>query len=298
LRRVRTALVSLALLLPAACQPPPQPFRSFDPAREQPLSAPASPAGVLVRAVIGAPHPVALAEATARALTRYDVVANTGAGNLRSWLLTAVAETTPTDNTGVLELRIRWDINDNNGRSRGAFDQRTRVRATEWAAGAPALLHRLAAAAAMELAPRFADANAPGVTQRTLTVSSVDGAPGDGGVSLKRALDSALRRRGFHVTDTVVDDGIVIAGTVRVSRLNAASDEVRIAWTAMAPDGAVLGTVEQRNSVPAGSLSRRWGRAASDVAEAAAPGIARLIARAQVVSSQGARGIVNHAAGG
>jgi hypothetical protein len=186
---------------------------------------------------------------------------------------------------GMLDLRIRWDLNDNNGRPRGAFDQRTRVPATEWAAGTPALLRRLAAAAAMELAPRFADANAPGVTQRSLTVSSVDGAPGDGDVSLRRALDSALRRRGFHVTNTVVDDGIVIAGTVRVSRLNAASDEVRIAWTAMAPDGAVLGIVEQRNSVPAGSLSRRWGRAASDVAEAAAPGIARLIARAQVVSS-------------
>jgi hypothetical protein len=116
-------------------------------------------------------------------------------------------------------------------------------------------------------------------------LSSVDGAPGDGGVSLRRALDGALRRRGFHVTDTVVEDGIVIAGTVRVSRLNAASDEVRIAWTAMAPDGAVLGTVEQRNRVPAGSLSQRWGRAAGDVAEAAAPGIARLIARAQIVSS-------------
>jgi hypothetical protein len=289
--RVRAALVGLALLLPAACQPPPQPFRSFDPAREQPLSAPASPAGVLVRAVIGAPQPVALAEAMAQALTRRDVIANTGAGNLRSWLLTAVAETTPAASAGdILELHIRWDLNDNNGRPRGAFDQRTHVRAAEWAAGAPALMLRLAAAAAAELAPRFADANAPGVTQRTLTVSSVDGAPGDGGVSLRRALDGALRRRGFHVSDTVVDNGIVIAGTVRVSRLNAASDEVHIAWTALAPDGAVLGTVEQRNRVPAGSLSGPWGRAASDVAAAAAPGIARLIARAQVVSSDGARG--------
>jgi hypothetical protein len=280
------ALVSLALLLMAACQPPPQPFRSFDPAREQPLSAPASPAGVLVRAVIGAPQPVALAEAMAQALTRRDVIANTGAGNLRSWLLTAVAETNPSPGPGgMLELRIRWDLNDNNGRPRGAFDQRSSVPAAEWAAGAPGLLRRLAAEAALRLAPRFADSNAPGVTQSILTVSSVDGAPGDGGVSLKRALDDALRRRGFHVTDSVVDDGIVIAGTVRVSRLNAVSDEVRIAWTAMAPDGAVLGTVEQRNRVPAGSLSQRWGRAAGDVAEAAAPGIARLIARAQIVSS-------------
>ncbi|MGE0653424.1 MAG: hypothetical protein AB7P12_17030, partial [Alphaproteobacteria bacterium] len=85
---MKVAVVGLALLFPAACQPPPQPFRSFDPAREQPLSAPARPAGVLVRAVIGAPQPVALAEAMAQALAQREVAANTGAGNLRCWLLT------------------------------------------------------------------------------------------------------------------------------------------------------------------------------------------------------------------
>jgi hypothetical protein len=236
---------------------------------------------VLVRAVIGAPRPVALAEAVAAAFARHDVIATTGAGNLRSWLLTAVAETAPAAaSTDQLDVRIRWSLADTKGTEQGRFDQRRRVPAAAWRAGDAPLLAELAEAAATALAPRLGDGNAPGLTPRILTVHSVVGAPGDGNIALRRALAFALEKRGYRLSDEIAPDGIIITGTVRITPRGAAGDDVAIIWTALGPDGATLGTVDQQNRVPAGSLSGTWGIAAIEVAGAATPGIARLIARA------------------
>lgn len=285
-RRLRRLGVVAALIAaaiwPVACQEPPKPFQSLDPARDQPLSVPAIATGVLVRAVAGAPKPAAFADAMAAALTRRDIPATTGPANLRSWLLIGAVTAAPARGAGALvDLSLRWDLADATGRARAQVDRAARVAAKDWAAAAPALLQRLADDAAGELATKFIDDNAPGVTRQPLTVHSVTGAPGDGNVSLRRALESALGRRGFRMNRDIVDGGIVITGTVRVVPGGREGDRVSIQWTALAPDGATLGTVDQDNRVPTGSLAGAWGIAAVQVAEAAAPGIAQLLARAK-----------------
>jgi hypothetical protein len=269
-----------ALTLIAACQPVPQPFASNDPATRHPLSAPGTQAGVLVRAVTGAPHPVRLAQAVSTAFTRQDVIATTGAANPASWLLTARAEATIINTSPTHQrLTIEWFLTDARNRSKGQYRQTLTVAAADWQAGTPHLILRIAETAVTALTPFFADARAPIVPPQILTVHEIVGAPGDGTVSLRRAIGFAMQKRGFRLTESITDNGIVISGTVRVTHQGQAGDDITITWTALAPDGSQLGTVEQQNRVPAGSLSGAWGVTAFRIAQAAAPGLARLLER-------------------
>jgi hypothetical protein len=57
----------------------------------------------------------------------------------------------------------------------------------------------------------------------------------------------------------------------------ARAQKVALRWTVVAPDGKVLGAVEQANDIPAGSLDSGWGKAADYAALAAADGIFDLV---------------------
>ncbi|MFM2128525.1 MAG: hypothetical protein RL477_71 [Pseudomonadota bacterium] len=277
-RFVLTLTAALAL---AACQPPPRPFQSLDPLREQPLARPSGPLGLLGRAVSGAPAGREFAEQVAAAFAGRDIAATTGRANLRAWLLTGRAEARAAPGgAGFTDLHVVWQLTDETGGARGSFEQRARLEATTWQRGTPEALKRLAEEAATALAPRFADDNVPDVRHRPITVQAVDGAPGDGRAALRGALNDALARRGFAMAPDIADNGIVISGQVSIAPGGHEGDIVRILWTAFAPDGATLGTVEQNNRVPAGSLSGAWGVTAWNVAEAAAPAIVQLISQA------------------
>jgi len=55
---------------------------------------------------------------------------------------------------------------------------------------------------------------------------------------------------------------------------------IEIVWKMRRADGSVVGTLTQNNTVPAGSLERRWGGLADAVADAVAGGVAALLNRA------------------
>ena len=113
----------------------------------------------------------------------------------------------------------------------------------------------------------------------SVAVLGVTGAPGRGNAELAQALRRVLRRAGWPVHAVRRDDALLVRGTVRLGRPRAGRQEVRITWTAKTPDGRVLGTVRQRNTVPAGALAEGFGAAAADVAAGAAEGLFRLVAR-------------------
>lgn len=280
----RAALAALALLLPlAACQEPPKPFRSLDPLREQPLALPSGPSAVVIGTIAGAPASQALARTLAEALSARDVPAATGRGNLRSWRIEAAAEASPAPGASPeTTLVLHWRLSDAAGQERAKFDQAVTANANDWRKGAPGLLKRLADETASHFLPHFGDAKAPNARAVALTIHAIDGAPGDGARSLRHAIEQALARRSFLVRPDISETGFVITAEVRVSPGGAEGDFVRIEWSALAPDGASIGTVEQQNRVPAGSLSGPWGITAVHIAEAAAPGIARLLAKGNV----------------
>ncbi|HKT20039.1 MAG TPA: hypothetical protein VJR47_18445 [Stellaceae bacterium] len=275
-------LIAVAgLLLLAACQPLPHPFAHDLPPPNAAILTPPDSAGVIVEPVAGAPQPAAqqLAAAMAKALQDQDVPADTHARNKGSYRLTGTATTREVGN-GNLLVTIAWQMREASGMPLSRQDSTLTVPAAAWRQGDTAL-----AALARQSAPFFAKAvesTAPAPiadASPVIAVQSVTGAPGDGAQSLARAMEDALRRSHLTLAETPADKAnFVVVATVEVSPPADGKQEVKIAWLLRRADGGQVGEVQQDNAVPAGSLNGRWGVTAYEAANAAAPGIAALIA--------------------
>ena len=137
--------------------------------------------------------------------------------------------------------------------------------------------------AAAGTAVRNAAATASTVTgalpsRGTLAVNpSVIGAPGDGSTSLAAALSRELAGNGVTLTSTPTPAAFRINGKVAVGAESGGKQPIRIDWTVRDANGSNVGTVTQKNEIPAGSLDGAWGQTADAAATAAAQGILRLM---------------------
>jgi hypothetical protein len=110
-----------------------------------------------------------------------------------------------------------------------------------------------------------------------VAITGVEGAGRTGNEELARALARVLTDAGWPVIQRPRDDVLAIQGEVTLSQPSGNAQKVALRWTVRAPDGEVLGAVEQANEVPAGSLDSGWGAAADHAALAAAQGIFDLV---------------------
>lgn len=115
-----------------------------------------------------------------------------------------------------------------------------------------------------------------------LTIVAIDGAPGAGGRALASALEYHLKQAGLTVSDTVEDQGALILGHVNVAPSKvpgaaASRETLSLAWTVLRSNGSELGTIQQANDIPKGTLDRAWGDLAFIIAEGAAEGIVDLL---------------------
>jgi len=108
-------------------------------------------------------------------------------------------------------------------------------------------------------------------------VPRVSGAPGDGSTSLSLALQKELRKNGLTLTNKAANAAHVVEGLVVVGAPNSGKQPIKIDWVVKSPSGTKLGTVSQKNQIPAGSLDGKWGTTAGAAASAAAQGIIRLL---------------------
>jgi hypothetical protein len=266
-----------ALLLLSACQPLPHPFAHDLPPPNAAILTPPDSAGVIVEPVAGAPEPAAheLAAAMATALQDQDVPASTSASNRGSYRMSGSA-TTRDVGSGNLLVTVAWEMREATGMPLSRQDSTLTVAATAWRRGGKAI-----AALAQQSAPFFAKAvesTAPAPLadgDPVIAVRGVTGAPGDGAQSLARAMADALRRSHLMLVDHPDDKANFV---VRAEVDAGGKQEVKIAWSLLRADGGQVGEVRQQNAVPAGSLDGPWGLTAYDAANAAAPGIAALIA--------------------
>lgn len=274
-------IAAAGLLLLAACQPLPRPFAHDVPPPNSAALTPPDSAGVIVEPVAGAPDPAAeqLAAAMAKALQDQDVPASTHASNQGSYRLTGTA-TTRDVGSGNLLVTIAWQMREASGMPLSRQDSTLTIPAAAWRQGEAAI-----APLARQSAPFFAKAvesTAPpplADSDPVIAVQSVSGAPGDGAQSLVRAMADALRRSHLALAEKPGDKAnFVVVADVAVSPPAGGKQEVQIAWRLRRPDGGQVGEVKQENSVPAGSLDGPWGVTAYEAANAAAAGIAALIA--------------------
>ena len=111
-----------------------------------------------------------------------------------------------------------------------------------------------------------------------VVVPRVSGAPGDGASSLALALQNELRRKNIPLASgAAVSTAHRIEGKVAMANGGAGKQKISIDWVVKDPRGNKLGTVSQKNEIPAGSLNGKWGGTASAAAAAAAQGIIRLL---------------------
>jgi len=125
--------------------------------------------------------------------------------------------------------------------------------------------------------PATAEADAEEGAIQGVAITGVTGAGEAGNGELAGALARVLSDAGWPVQDGSRDNTLTIEGDVALGEPNGGAQTVTLRWTVKAPDGEVLGAVEQANEVPAGSLDDSWGETADHAALAAAQGIFDLV---------------------
>lgn len=115
-----------------------------------------------------------------------------------------------------------------------------------------------------------------GGEQPPVALRPIEGAPGDGDESLRKAMQYFLGRQSINVVSEYDAPAAIVAGEVFVRPVGSRQQDVRVDWTVYAPDGRRLGTVGQSNRIPAGQLDGKWGDIAFAVAEGAVQGLNEL----------------------
>ncbi|MEG9884288.1 MAG: hypothetical protein V6Z86_06665 [Hyphomicrobiales bacterium] len=105
----------------------------------------------------------------------------------------------------------------------------------------------------------------------------VTGAPGAGNAELAGALATVLKQAGWPIVARPGKSSLRIGGRVTFGPSKGASQTVHLLWTIRDPNDALIGTVEQKNTVPTGSLIKSWGQSAILAARAAASGLFNLV---------------------
>ncbi|HUH83575.1 MAG TPA: hypothetical protein VLX85_03140, partial [Stellaceae bacterium] len=241
--------------------------------------------GVVVAPVADASATLAmpLAEAMAAALRDAEIPASTaGTGNKESYHLIAAEREKPHDD-GQSSVVIAWELRRADGEPLGHGTTEAEVASAPWQAADKQTLHEVAAKAAPTIAGLMQDdpPKAVPVSEVRLAVRPVTGAPGDGGHALTRAMDFALRHVHIAIAEKQEDESLVLTGKVEMSPPEAGQQQVKVSWALSRPDGHEIGEISQENAVPAHSLDGNWGEIALAVANAAAPGVAQLVARAK-----------------
>lgn len=130
--------------------------------------------------------------------------------------------------------------------------------------------------AAEPAAPKPALAQ-PASGQLVAVVPRVQGAPGDGSQSLSEAIRQELQGRGVGLVEVASANTYRVEGIVKLGEAKDGKQPILIEWQVKDPKGKKLGTVSQRNEIPAGSLDGEWGATAQQAAGAAVQGIVKLL---------------------
>ena len=112
---------------------------------------------------------------------------------------------------------------------------------------------------------------------RAVAVPKVRGAPGDGNAELTAAMRTVLRNAGWPVRAEPGSDTLTVRGNVEIGKARKGKQPIKLAWIVSDPTGEVLGTIRQKNNVPAGSVDHGFGPNAKFVAKAASSGIFDLV---------------------
>lgn len=263
-----------------ACGPVPTPFKATDAEKlENPLIAVRAGAGVTVAPPIGAPPAFSgpITEALVEALIE-DGIPASAAGTLTNGLL---LEGTVFQSTNGASLA--WTIRDTKdeivdhvvvalpGVNRAALRSGEQVVIDKAVLASVESLKRL-----LRPGPNLEPQQR---SSMAIFIAGVRGAPGNGNQALARAMEGVLKQADVPVTGAVDQNTLTLAATVQSRLTGEDGEEVTIIWSVVDPEGLELSTLEQKNVIPRGALSGRWGGIAYDIALANLEGIQLILRR-------------------
>jgi hypothetical protein len=288
MKRALAAVAALALFLLSACGPLPRPFGRDDGDAGNHLAQGIFYEGVEVQPVAGTTLPMGklIADAVIRGLEKeYEIPAAASGFDGSQYVLSG----TVVDNEGKPDaaslIDINWQLTARDGAVLESFVQNVDTSRLEWDYGAAPLLKRIGEdistrVARLVLGERFGSAGQDRLLGKSgLLIGAVEGAPGDGNASLRRAMAVALGGGGIKLTNDPHKALFTLSGEVTMGAPDGNAQSVKILWLVKDLDGKVLGRAEQANVVTAGSLDGTWGRTAAFVAAAATEGIITVVER-------------------
>ena len=113
--------------------------------------------------------------------------------------------------------------------------------------------------------------------RKIVVVPPVEGAPGDGEVSLTKAIRKQLIGQGYEVVEAPVAGAFSVKGKVAIGPAEGGKQKIKISWVVHDPAGQYLSTATQSPVIPQGSLDGAWGRTADAAAAGAAPKIVKIM---------------------
>ena len=278
--------LTAAILALSACQPLPHPFAGDVPPPGSPMLTLRDSASVTIAPIDGVPRATAekLGAALATALQKREIAASDTTASIGSYELVGRIEEMPPSADKVAVI-AEWKLHDPSGQSIGERTARLEAPVHDWEEGNADVVAQLADASAEQLAPMMQDDQPSEVEAEAggrprLLIGGVEGAPGDGGQSLPRAIAAILKRQDIVLlTDPRAKADLVLDADVAVAPPKAGKQHVKIVWRLRRKDGGEIGTVGQENDVPTGLLDGPWSDVAYIVAAAAQDGIMQLVAR-------------------
>jgi hypothetical protein len=281
--RLRNSFLAAGFLLfLSGCAPLPRPFQHIEPDPNLRLEY---VAGVIVNPVQGIDS--AMTAAMTQSLARAGIPAVSSGGSASAMRLFGVL--TELEREGpLIRYTLEWELQDADGISIVIKNQSGSTSLKEWHSAPPTLFRRLADQATEILTPMILGEEvkptetAPAAPPPPrLAVVGVNGAPGDGNISLVRGLEQALRVQGMRLAP-ITEAELLITAKVSISDGKKGYEHVKLEWLVTSQDMSELGKITQENDIPKGSLSGKWGATAADIAEATAFGVRDVIKRKYV----------------
>jgi hypothetical protein len=284
--RILAALAVVFLL--AACGEVGRPFLGAPQAtNDNPLLDIPTAVGIAVVPVRGLPDSLnmSVSRAAASRLQAFEIPAEavpvtTGLG----FTLEGTAETAEASPSG-RTVSILWMLKSRRGAVTGTHRQNVLIPERAWQEGDGETATLMGGEIATYVAALLG-ANTPVVAAQakpapnlpTVSVKSVEGAPGDGRESLRLAVIQILNENGVRRDD--VDPDITLTCEMRSMPATEGLQQVEIVWRATTRAGADLGTMRLDNTIPNGALDGQWGPTAFAIADAAAADLVTLITAA------------------
>lgn len=113
--------------------------------------------------------------------------------------------------------------------------------------------------------------------RKVVVVPPVEGAPGDGQVSLTKALRKQLAGQGYEVLEAPTPGAYTVKGKVAMGQPEGGKQKILITWAVYDGVGQYLNSAKQSPVIPQGSLDGAWGRTAEAAASGAVPKIVTIM---------------------